>query len=331
MASQKVTYNHYPLFTDRVVKAQRRINNLPKKQAAGVMKLMLDNPEFVNSLDALVMAMEHQLVQRGGRFVIPDAQLSERLSNIKLSSVTGEAWSWPYEFSIVSVPTRQRFAGKACEGIFVGWTNREDMETRYFPELLKAHRSSNHVWAAGSQGRLLEIIVPGEPDPRLPGGFPSVLRLSLSPDDIIKFINDEALERPSNTSFIMAEMNEEEASVMKAVTRYVLSLGMYISAYPDAVSSGVPDYMGNKHPGTQKVVRPRFVAIGQDRDQGLQDALSAPRHVPSHWRQLRHDKYYQGERKHQPRGTRYVLVSGYATGRDRVTGVEDLHEHDNEQ
>lgn len=331
MASNKSTYNHYPVFTDRVVKAQRRLGNLSKKQAVGVVGQFLNSQGFVHSLDALVMAMEHQLVKRGGQFVIPDAQLSERLSNIKLSSVTGEAWSWPYEFSTVSVPTRQRFNGHPCQGILVAWTHREDMEFRYFPELLKAHGSHTQAIGAGSQGRLLEIVVPGDPDPRVPGGFPTVLRVSLTPADITKFINDDALERPSSAGFIMAEMSQEEASLMKAVLRYVLSLGMYISAYPDALTPGVPNFMANKHPGTRKVQRPKFVGIGQDRDETLREALAAPRHVPSHWRQLRHEKYYQGRFEHLPRGTRYVLVSGYSTGRERVTGVEDQHEHSTEQ
>jgi len=330
MAASKATYHHYPVFTDRVIKAQRRLSQLSKKQAEGVIQRFLDSPDFVHSLDALVMAMEHQLVKRGGQFVIPDAQLSERISNIKLSSVTGEAWSWPYEFSTVSVPTRQRFAGKPCEGILVAWTHREDMEIHYFPELLKAHGSATTALGAGSHGRLLEVVVPGDPDPRVPGGFPTVLRVSLTPEDITRFINDDALEKPSSEGFIMAEMSDDEASFMKAVLRYVLSLGMYVSAYPDALTPGVPDFMANKHPGTRKVQRPHFVGIGQDRDESLQEALAAPRHGASHWRQLRHERYYQGRYAHLPRGARYVLVSGYATGRNRVTGVEDQYEYDAE-
>ena len=50
---------------------------------------------------------------------------------------------------------------------------------------------------------------------------------------------------------------------LREVVRYVLSLGMYLSAYPEALSSGVPDWIKNKHPKGKKGVS--FVQVGVDR------------------------------------------------------------------
>lgn len=105
------------------------------------------------------------------------------------------------------------------------------------------------------------------------------------------------------------------------VVRYVLSLGMYLSACPEALSSGVPEWMKNKHPEGRKG-RP-FAHIGYDRqDRELSLAMAAPRSVSPYWRQLRDARFYRGKwADHRP-GSRYVLVSGYEVGADKTVGVE---------
>lgn len=107
---------------------------------------------------------------------------------------------------------------------------------------------------------------------------------------------------------------------MQSVTRYVLSLGMYLSAYPKSLTQGVPAWMKNKHPKDQG----RGVdAVSYSRhDAALQAAMTSPRTVAPHWRQLRHSRYYQKQFSHRAPGSRYVLVSGYDVGNDVTVGVE---------
>ncbi|MGM0985316.1 MAG: hypothetical protein ACQEXG_18170, partial [Pseudomonadota bacterium] len=111
--------------------------------------------------------------------------------------------------------------------------------------------------------------------------------------------------------------------ILREVMRYVLSLGMYLSAYPQALSSGVPGWMKNKHPEGRKGVP--FAHIGYDReDRELQVAMTAPHSVSPYWRQLRDERFYRGKwADHRP-GSRYVLVSGYEVGAGKTVGVSPV-------
>lgn len=85
--------------------------------------------------------------------------------------------------------------------------------------------------------------------------------------------------------------------------------GCTLSAYPEALSSGVMAWMKNKHPEGRKGVP--FANIGYDRlDRELKVAMTAPYSVSPYWRQLRDERFYCGKWTDQPRGSRYVLVSG---------------------
>ncbi|SDJ98358.1 hypothetical protein [Billgrantia gudaonensis] len=52
-------------------------------------------------------------------------------------------------------------------------------------------------------------------------------------------------------------------------------------------------------------------------------AMTAPRSVAPYWRQLRDERFYRGQWADRPRGSRYVLVSGYEVGADRTLGVRE--------
>jgi len=103
--------------------------------------------------------------------------------------------------------------------------------------------------------------------------------------------------------------------------RYVLSQDMYLSAYPEAQSSGVPAWMKNKHTEGNKGVP--FAQVGVNReDRELSLAMTAPRSVSPYWRQLRDERFYRGRWTDHRRGSRYVLVSGYEVAAGKTVGVE---------
>lgn len=317
---KRSAYSHYSVFTKRFAKFSRRQLGVPKGQEAEIIRSLTEEPDFAKSLDARVMILEHQL--RHGTVLVPEPSLSQGLSRIKLERVEGEAWTWPFEFSLVSVPTTQTFAGQPSRGIMVAWVDRHDLQNRYWPEFLEAYSSNAGAASLDLEGKLLTITVPAEPaqDGEL-AGFPTVLHTAMDAEDISRFINAEALSENHDDSALSAELSPSERDYLRDVIRYLLSMGMYLSAYPEALKPGVPEYMRNKHPITREKATPRFASIAADEGKAFTEALSAPRHVPSHWRQLRHERFYQGRHSHLPRGTRYVLVSGYSTGKERTMGV----------
>src|SRR5690554_1568572 len=143
------------------------------------------------------------------------------------------------------------------------------------------------------------------------------MRNLFSPQQISDFINREAIDHAGGCAQPLAD---EEGMILREVVRYVLSLGMYLSAYPEAQSSGVPAWMKNNHPEGKKGVP--FSQVGVDReDRELTLAMTAPRSVSPYWRQLRDARFYRGKWADHRRGSRYVLVSGYEVGAAKTVGV----------
>lgn len=188
-----------------------------------------------------------------------------------------------------------------------------------YEAFLSAHGNPNGVDMRGI-GEPWPMVAIHNPLDDKPSENPTMLRGPFKPSQISDFINCEAIEHAGGRA---APLADEEGMVLRDVVRYVLSLGMYLSAYPEALSSGLPGWMKNKHPERKKGVP--FTQVGYDReDRELKLAMTAPHSVSPYWRQLRDAHYYRGKwADHRP-GSRYVLVSGYEVGAEMAVGVSEV-------
>lgn len=206
------------------------------------------------------------------------------------------------------------------DGALVAWLDSTELPACY-EAFLKAHGNQHGVDMKGHGDPWLIVAIHNSLDDK-PSENPTMLRGAFKPSQITDFINSEAIEHADGR---VQPLADEEGMILRAVVRYVLSLGMYLSAYPEALSSGVPDWMKNKHPEGKKGVP--FAQIGYDReDRELNLAMSAPRSVAPYWRQLRDDRFYRGKWANHSPGSRYVLVSGYEVGARKTVGVEQVEE-----
>lgn len=318
MVTQVATYQHYPSFTRRYVRSILHMTGQPKKakHEAELLRRIAHSRDTMSAINGEVLMLEW-FQRRQGHVIVPEPSLALWLQQTKLSRVEGEAWSWPYEFSTISVPTAQRFAGHPVEGVLVAWIDSERQPER-FAEFMGAHGCPDlfempHV---GGQWLIVAIHNPLDKQPKID---PSILRIAFRPDQITDFINREAI---NETEYGARKLESEETTILNAVLRWVLSLGMYLSAYPEALTSGVPEWMKNKHPDGRHGVA--MAKVGYDSaDRELHLAMLSPRSVAPHWRQLRDSRFYQGKWAQQPRGSRYVLVSGYEVSGHRTAGVRD--------
>lgn len=314
---QVSTYQHYPSFTRRYVRSIVRAMGLPKKakHEAEIFRQILHDPAMVDSINGEIFLLEW-LHGKEGQVIVPEPSLSGWLQEVKLSRVEGNAWAWPYEFSTISLPTRQTFAGEPVEGLLVAWVDSETLPARYAEFLSQHIPGSKEVVLCGLGGPWLIVALHNPLDTQR-SLDPSMLRAAFRPDQITDFINQEAIAPAQGTRL----MNGKEGEILREAVRYVLSLGMYLSAYPQAMSPGVPDWMKNKHPENRKGIPIR--KVGYDRgDRELQAAIASPRSVGPHWRQLRDERFYRNQWASWPRGSRHVLVSGYEVGSERTVGVE---------
>jgi len=311
------TYRHYPSFTRRYVRSVMKMMGLPKKPKveAEVFASMLQDQELALSINGEVLMLEWHHA-REGRVVVPEPTLSQWLQAVKLSQVQGDAWSWPWAFSTLSFPTSQTFHGHPVDGALVAWVDSTTLPCRY-EAFLRAHGNPHGVDMEGL-GEPWLIVAIHNPLDSQPSLNPTMLRGAFKPSQITDFINREAIDHAGGRAQPLAD---EEGMILREVVRYVLSLGMYLSAYPEAQSSGVPTWMKNKHPEGKKGMP--FAQVGVDRkDRELTLAMTAPRSVSPYWRQLRDARFYRGKwADHRP-GSRYVLVSGYEVGASKTVGVE---------
>lgn len=310
------TYRHYPSFTRRYVRSVMKMMGLPKKPKVEVelFSSMLQDQKVALSINGEVLMLEWHHA-REGRVVVPEPTLSQWLQTVKLSQVQGDAWSWPWEFSTLSFPTAQTFHGHSVDGALVAWVDSTTLPSRY-EAFLGAHGNRNGVDMRGVGEPWLMVAIHNPLDAK-PSENPTMLRGAFKPSQISDFINREAIEHAGGRAAALAD---EEGMILRAVIRYVLSLGMYLSAYPGAQSSGVPAWMKNKHPEGKKGIP--FAQVGVDReDRELKLAMTAPHTVSPYWRQLRDARFYRGKwADHRP-GSRYVLVSGYEVGGSKTVGV----------
>jgi hypothetical protein len=216
------------------------------------------------------------------------------------------------------IPTGQSFHGHPVDGALVTWVDSTSLPGRY-EAFLRAHGNPHGVDMAGLGDPWLMVAIHNPLDDK-PSVNPTMLRGAFNPSQISDFINREAIEHAGGRA---APLADEESMILRDVVRYVLSLGMYLSAYPEALSSGVPGWMNNKHLEGRKGVP--FTQIGVDRkDRELQVAMTVPHSVLPYWQQLRDARFYCGKWASHCPGSRYVLVNGYEVGAGKTVGVEPV-------
>ncbi|WP_280552554.1 hypothetical protein [Halomonas sp. 25-S5] len=312
----QATYRHYPSFTRRYVRSVMKMLGLPKKPKveAEIFREMVHDEQMVHSINGEILMLEWHH-GREGRVVVPEPSLSEWLQTVQLSKVQGDAWSWPWEFSTLSFPAKQTFHGHQVDGALVAWVDSTELPSRY-ETFLKAHGNPHGVDMKGIGDPWLIVAIHNPLDDK-PSLNPTMLRGAFKHSQITDFINREAIAYAGGRAQPLAD---EEGMILREVVRYVLSLGMYLSAYPEALSSGVPVWMKNKHPEGRKGIP--FAQVGVDReDRELRVAMTAPHTVSPYWRQLRDERFYRGKWASHRRGSRYVLVSGYEVGAGKTVGV----------
>ncbi|WP_444679108.1 hypothetical protein [Halomonas sp. E19] len=251
------TYRHYPSFTRRYVRSVMKMMGLPKKPSieAEIFGQMVLDEQVVHSINGEVLMLEWHH-GREGRVVVPEPSLSNWLQTVQLSKVQGDAWSWPWEFSTLSFPTSQTFHGHPVDGALVAWVDSTTLPSRY-EAFLRAHHNPHGVDMEGLGDPWLIVAIHNPLDTQ-PSLNPTMLRGAFKPSQITDFINREAIDHAGGRAQPLAD---EEGMILREVVRYVLSLGMYLSAYPEAQSSGVPAWMKNKHPeGKKGCPSPRSVS-----------------------------------------------------------------------
>ena len=123
----------------------------------------------------------------------------------------------------------------------------------------------------------------------------------------------EAQEALNNT-VIGTALTEDELIYQLEIARLAIKTMVYAQAMPDKVIAGVPDRKATPQGITPKA---SYITLPSS-----ESGPQAPTSVGYFFRQLRNEKYYKGEHKHKPIGTRWIFVAPHKRGLHAETIID---------
>ena len=319
--SKKSLYQLYPLLKLQIAKYMRK--NLPKKQRSNsnaelIAMTFHDNPALIHSLDFLIMAEESLWERRGKHAIFPEnAEMVDNLIRAKYEMTSYEGFSLPFDSFIVAMPNGYKFQGVEIPSFMVTimpYKKSDELSINPFCEELKIpppdqvgrmpSGENARAICISYQDALMHSLGYGR-SMQLDEILPKILACETAQE--FKTICGEYV----GTHGVVPSENHDLVIQFFAI-KFAASLGVYNSATEgDRLIDGFP---GSTVPRLiTKVPEMKFKYI----------TLKAPTRQPNapasyyrtwHFRQLRADRYYQGEHENTPRGSRYVFVSDTVVG-----------------
>lgn len=318
---KRVAYTHYRSFTKAFIKGAEKVWTLNGHRAKDfdpdrLLEQMLTTQEYTGSIDRECLALELAFERNKGRVLMPEPTLCEALKRIKLTPVEGDAWQWPFQYSMISIPAKLKFGGVKAEGLSVSWIDASELANPVYSDLYEHWGvDDSHFAEHFGQGKRLIVTMAGDPD----GQMPTMIRYGFTTAELTEFINSQAVKDASFQNRKIRQGSEKEQAAAVEAVRFVIALGFYLASYPGSLTQGIPAYVGTKLPPTVAGKGATPVGLKSTKDFNL---VTSPHVVNPHWRQLRDQRFYRGDYKNLVPGSRYTLVSGYEVNADRAAGVQ---------
>lgn len=201
-----------------------------------------------------------------------------------------------HRFFSIAIPKQHRFNGERIEGLFVSYRTHNE-QARIVDNFATKYNLPMEMQRTTKTDPQLCITYK---DPN--GAGRVVLNLDvwqlawvLEADNIDQY---SALTRHrSEEVFYASNLSEHEATVQFDVLRFVLAFIVYMSAHEDCVLSVHDQTMEGSDKGTPRL---RLETVKSYR------VVSG---ISPHYRNLRHERFYQGEWSSWPPGSRWVPVN----------------------
>lgn len=150
-----------------------------------------------------------------------------------------------------------------------------------------------------------------------------VLKIDMDAPDCLRHF-EQIAARQKDSSALAMDMSHSDLYIQMILMRLIVGLSVYISAAGESVlSDGIPKVTGIPTPGLDKHSKPtmrRIPAPSQTRNASTMDTPTTRRW---HFRNLRADRYYQGDYASWPKGSRWTIVSEAQVGKYKATTVHD--------
>ena len=318
-------YTRYSFFLDKIL---REIRSNSKKK---------DVPDINPILRALIQKDPSLLFEQSGHFILfekfwmnndktvvypLDAEVLDRITNGKYSVSYPEGVIPFANTFILNFPVGYKIAGQPATSVLVHFGVGEDLIKKCITPLLaeldlegvEEYRIADEE---NSQAQIMDFIYTRPASKK--GEFP-LYREHIPWRHIGDVLQDKKVgtDPLHGKSELILPLNEEEREYRFGLIRLIVAMMVYVQAAEGVLQNGFPG-QAQVFKGGQyfKVQGAKELTLG-----------GTPKNAPPnkkgvhyrswHIRQLRDDRYYQGEWAGKPKGTRFVFVSDTYVGDEEV-------------
>ena len=326
-------YNNYPFLAHKLGRIIRKNKKIYKKKLKGVIdSKLLDNPdpitsysvvlatqpEAARSLDYLIMAEETWFMDYSRRFVFPETlELMKAIETAKVDVTKAGAYL-PYDSCCISFPAGYKIDGLEVGGVLVTVMEKEQRQVM-LDHFAKRTSSECYQVENGDEHEVdysLGMIAVTYTLAKSAGGDGHISRLTWTIADLQELLTAKDVDIPNLVHGYNAarfegvhEIEPYEKIYQAKLMKVISMLLIYCEAMPDKVRDGLPDKKATGY--TNMAAKGKIVSMPSAKADG---GTKNPTLVSIHLRQLRHEKYYQGEHSHKPVGSRFVFVQPYLRG-----------------
>ena len=322
----------YKFLTEQLAGIARKAGlvDLPKKQrnTAGLLKavgaIFEASPHLRATLDCLICAEECYFLAHGKRvYFLEDAEIARSIQRGAYNITSADALYQGAESFVLMIPNGLTFAGRQGSGVLVTIFSHVERKDRVFNDFFDSiGQPRAEVKTRGDLGDFTVCV--SYQQGLLSAEYCRMAMPSHSIEHCMAFDSHEqyaAYQQEHNKfDFIGGiDLDLAESQYQWDLIRLVCGFLIYRVALPDRIIEGLPGF--NPKDATTQYVK-QVDAVHVHHPKG---AHRSPEGHYRTWffRQLVHERYYQGEHAHKPRGSRMVFVQDSFIGDvDAATAVK---------
>lgn len=317
---KKSTYSVYSLMTSKLL-------SLIKKQASGAKKssnrdllsgFLRQYPDFRGDQSLFILAEEHHLSSNGLQVIFPDSPaILDNLLKARFKIESLEGFDLPFASFVLAMPRGYAFKGVKIPSLMVNWVKKDrmiaDVTQPFFNHYgLPAHSFNAIDYASDSVLSIAYADIDGQEKCRTyvaAAHIPTLLSAK-NPDDY--------REEMARQGFIRSalQITEYDGIIQYHAFRLIAALGIYhVATRGERLKEGFPGAAAPRIDGFASQLKLNPITLSNSVPPLKNEDPGRAEHYRTwYFRQLRAERYYQGEYANYSPGTRYSFVQETVVG-----------------
>lgn len=325
---KKAQYEVYPRLIDKVLHRVKKSDDYKKGDSDTdiLLRLFYVDPYFVQSMDFFIMAEEHFWPREGNHTIFPEnTAVLENLFKAKFSIEKTGAFDLPFNSFILSLPMGYKVDGYPIPSCMVTWVNYQDSydyTVLPFCDYLGIPRPSGMKHQVSDPDERCLVI--SYKDHTHPDSYCRIMALESYLPRILKAQStQEFLEimgtYKNSTLLGVIKPDDLDLNIQFRLFKLIAAIGVYNTATEGKkLTDGFPQSLSAKVSGKASDVKYANSTLSNFtmlKDGGGGSKSSPEFHVRGwHFRELRDERYYRGEHKDKPIGSRIILIPATTVG-----------------